>query len=238
MTEFQLSDAKKGEKLKILRIDGGEHIKKELKKEGIDVGSVVEVISKGVDVGHTGALIVEVKNREIVIPRGIALKIEIGDKSLFDLKPDEIRKISGFTLDKNSIEALKKLGIEYGVDVKLKDYLDKAYIFKINDKDIELGIGEAAKILVNENGNIVQAPFCNEGEICNCIGGSEFLDKIEKKLEIKDVIGKKITKISEKPCEASEKGVKGESMTLKINDDKVITIGKGKAEKIWVEFYI
>ncbi|AEH07465.1 FeoA domain-containing protein [Methanothermococcus okinawensis] len=239
MSEFQLIDAKKGDVLKIVRIDGGESVKSELKDKGIVENSIVEVVSKGLEDKEGEPLMVEVDGREMVLPRGIAKKIKVGDKSLSDLKVGDEGVVTDLSeLNKNSIGALKMIGVSKDVNIKLKGHGDdKSYLFKIDNKDVELGTGQAAKIMVDKNGKAYQAISCKEeGVICGYMGGTSFLNKLKEKIGDEDIIGKKIVLVSEKPCTYESTG-EGEFMVLKI-DDKEVSIGKGKAEKIWVELSV
>ncbi|EHP85465.1 FeoA family protein [Methanotorris formicicus] len=234
MAEFQLNNAKKGDKLKVLRIEGGKKIKKELNDKGIKVGKVIEVLSRGADYGYK-PLVVSVGGGDILIPRGIASKIYVGDKLLIDFEVGE-GVVNVDELNKSSIHALEKLGIYNGVKVEIKGYEnEKLYTFKVDDNEIKLCSGESAKILVDEGGKIIQATsLSKKGKICGYIGGEEFLKKIKEKLG-EDIVGKEIEKISVSEGSFECKS-NGEMIFLKVGDESVV-IGKGKAEKIWVDLY-
>ncbi len=70
--EKKLVDLKPGDTCKILRLDGGEGFKSNLRSRGVREGKNIEVIAK-----HplSGPIVISIDNRDTAIGRGMARKI-------------------------------------------------------------------------------------------------------------------------------------------------------------------
>jgi len=215
-------------KVKVVRIEGGEDVKKKLKDLNIDVGEIIEV--ERVTHEHYGPLILKVDDRDVVIPRGIAEKIDVeGGKTLLEVEKGKVKIESLEKLGKDLKEGLYKIGVVEGKEVEAVGHTaERTFKFEIDGNEYELGPGEAAKILIEKEGSLMQASFLNEDEegiVEDIIGGK----KISQ--ELGDIKEKKIKLIS---VEGREEGK--EEIGINVNvKGKLVTIGRGLAEKVWVK---
>ena len=228
---FPLTDVEKGTLIRIARIDGGAQVTKELDNQGIVVGTVAEVAEKKVSHIHSGPLLVKIKGEKLLIPRGIAEKVIVGDRKLLEMEKGERGTINSIKLNEEMIAALSQIGLEEGVEVNIEGHdVEKTYSFKINGSKYVLGDGEAAKILVETGKGIVQSNFLeNMGTIKKIIGGKEFLEKLGEE----EIINKKIEILSVEEIKSHEGENTGHFVVMKVNGKEII-LGKGLAEKIWV----
>ncbi len=215
-------------KVKIVRIEGGEEVEKKLKELGIDVGEVVE-IERAIH-EHYGHLILKVDGRDVAIPRGIAEKIDVEEgKSLLEIEGGKVNIESLERLGKDLKEGLSKVGIVEGKEVEVVGHTtERTLKLGVDGEEYELGPGETAKILVEKEGNLMQAIFLKEGDECvvnDIIGGKRVSERLG------DIRGKKIKLVS---VERREEGKEGVGINVNVGG-KLITIGRGLAEKVWVK---
>jgi len=215
-------------KVKIVRIEGGEEVEKKLKELGIDVGEVVE-IERAIH-EHYGPLILKVNGRDVAIPRGIAERIDVeGGKSLLEIEGGKVKIERLEKLGKDLKEELSKVGIVEGKEVEVVGHTtERTLKLEVDGEEYELGPGKTSKILVEKEGNLVQAIFLNEGEegvVNDIIGGRRVSERLG------DLKGKKIKLVSVERREEYREEV---GINLNVRE-KLVTIGRGLAEKVWVK---
>ena len=226
---LKLSDAKNGDKLKIVDTDANRELIEEIKDYSLEIGKIVEVV--GIEeLEFYGPILVKIHGATLVIPRGVAERVDVDGKTLSDLKEGDSGEIDDITgLNKEMMEGLSKIGIKKGNFLEILGIgEEKIYTFQIDKKEIQLGTGEAAKVLVKSDSKIVQSNFLKSvGIIHYIIGGMGFLDRIG------NIVGKEIRKISTKD---EKKYQKEESfLKLKVEEDGETIVKKELAEKIVVE---
>ena len=224
-----LIEAEKGALIKIARIDGGAQVAQELKKHGISVETVAEVLEKKVSHIHSGPLIVKTNGKESLVPRGIAEKILVGDRKLLEMESGEKGIITNLQdLNDEMAAALSEIGLEEGTGVSVEGHdIEKTYRFNIGGNRFVLGDGEAAKILVQTEKGTVQANFLEgTGTVKSIIGGTEILGRLGGK----GIANEKIELVSVEEAKSHEDT--GHFITLKVNGKDVV-LGKGLSEKVW-----
>lgn len=214
-------------KVKVVRIEGGKEVEKKLKDLNIDVGEIIDV--ERVTHEHYGPLTLKVGDRDVVIPRGISEKIDVeGGKTLLEIEKGIARIESLEKLRNDLKDGLSKIGIVEGKEVEVVGHgWERTFKFEIDGDEYELGPGEVAKILIEKEG-LMQAYFLNEGEesvVKDIIGGKKISEKLG------DIKGKKIKLIS---VERREEGKEEIGINVSVKG-KLVTIGRGLAEKIWVK---
>ncbi len=219
-----------GETVEIARVDGGVRIMGELREQGLSPGLRMAVRKKKVSHVHSGPLILEVGEKEILVPRGIAEKIWVGAGRLLDMEGCEKGVITSLKdLNEEMEEGFREMGLIEGVDVHIKGHdTEKTYTFEIGGSNFVLGDGESAKILVSQEGKTMQSNFLEgEGVVKKIMGGTELLERMGEQ----DILGAKIKRLSMEE-EKSHKET-GHFITLEVKGEPVL-LGKGLAEKIWV----
>ena len=218
-------------------ISGGLEVLKYLKELGIEKGTRLTVIAtKAIDL-HFGPISLKTDQGKVIISQGWADKIYLKKEGeilpLLRLEAKEKGIIKTIEGGKTVRDWLSLLGIKASGEVEFHKHIsDDTLVFKIEDKEIKMGEGEASKILVEERGKLVQANYLEQGEsrrIVKAFRGIEFLDKIVGK-EIRE--GQEITLINRRknfyiPTK------QGSYIVAKIGE-QLITIGHGVAEKIYV----
>ncbi|MCK4649231.1 ferrous iron transport protein A [bacterium] len=233
----KLSEVKPEAKVVIKKINGGTEVREALEDLGVGEGVALNIVAIRARHEHRGPIAFEVAGKEAIIALGMAdkvyvekegkmlplLKMEAGDEGV-------VKSIEG---GKNFEDWLSELGIKGGNKIKfLKHIPDDTLIFKIEDKEIRMGEGQAAKVFVESEGKSIQANYLKEGKeakIVSIIGGISAGEKLEK-LGVKE--GVKIV-LTGKEKQAPTP-VRGHYIEAKIGE-QLITIGHGMAEKIWVE---
>ena len=214
-------------RVRVVRIDGGAEVLDELKEYSIEVGTTLEVVGRGALHEHSGPLIVEVDGREVLIPRGIAERITAGGKRLLDVEEGRVA-IEWVEMEDEVAEGLEGLGITEGKEVSVKGHdMEKTFRFRVDGKELTLGDGEAAKILVRSWGEPIQANFLKgRGIVEKVIGGTGVRERLG------NVEGRAIELVSVEEKKAHEE--MGGFVIVRVGDREVV-LGRGIAEKIWVK---
>ncbi len=232
-----LNEIKSKTKVTVKKIDGGPEIRKHLEDLGVAKGIELTVLATQARHEHRGPISLKIADREVIMAQGMADKIHVEKEgTLLPLlrleKGDEgtVKVIEGGKDFKNW---LSELSIEEGIWVEfLKHIPDDALVFKVDDREIKMGEGEASKVFVEYEGNPIQVNYLREGaktKITKIIGGVGVRQKLDE-LGIKE--GTEITLIGKE--ERAPIPVRGNYVHAKIGEH-LITIGHGMAEKIWVD---
>lgn len=225
-------------KVVVKQIDGGSEVKGHLADLGISEGTELTVVATEPVHVHAGPIALNAAaGREVVLARGWADKVyvEKGGETLPLLRLENGDKCTIKTLEggKTFEDNFSELGIEKGGEVEFVRHLaDDTLVFKINDKEINMGEGQASKVLIERDGGVRQINYQGEGDkakISKIIGGTSLKDKFELLGMVK---GKEITLVRKEATAPSPQ--KGTYVLAKIGE-QLVTIGRGLTEKVRVE---
>ena len=232
-----LSEVEPEVKVVVKRIDGGLEVKRNLEELGISEGTELTVVATEPVHVHVGPISLKAAGREAVVARGWAdkvyvekegemvplLRLEAGDRGI-------VKTIEGGKVFEDNFALL---GIEKGKEIEFLHHLpDDTLVLKIDDREISMGEGQASKLLVERGGKDIQINYLGEGEhakISKVLGGTALKEKFEQH-GIKE--GKEITLVRKETPAPSPK--RGTYVLAKIGE-QLVTIGRGLAEKVWVE---
>ncbi|MFZ2071874.1 MAG: FeoA family protein [Halobacteriota archaeon] len=232
-----LSEVEPEVKVAVKKIDGGLEVKGHLEELGISEGTELTVVATEPVHVHAGPISLKAAGREAVIARGWADKVyvekEVETLPLLRLETGEEGTVKTIEGGKVFEGYLSGLGIEKGSEVEFLHHLpDDTLVFKIDDKEISMGEGQASKVLVEREGKNIQINYLEEGEkakISKIIGGTSLREKFE---QLRIVEGKEIRLVrKEMPAPTPKRG----TYVLAKIGEQLVTIGHGLAEKVWVE---
>jgi Fe2+ transport system protein FeoA len=187
---------------------------------------------------HVGPISLKVADREVILSQGWAdkvlvekegailplLRLEKGDKGV-------VKAIEG---GKDYEAWVSELGINEGNEVEFLSHIPhETLILKVADKEVKMGPGKMSRVWVEAEGKTFQANRLEEGKIAKItkvIGGTRHKEEMET-AGIKE--GAEITLVSKEVSEAPPQR-RGNYVLAKLGD-QIISIGRGMAEKIWVE---
>ncbi|ADP77789.1 FeoA family protein [Methanothermus fervidus DSM 2088] len=233
-----VTNVKPKEEYLIEKIDGGNKIKKFLKKFGIEEGKKIKIIATKSKCGSEGPLLIKTNEKNIVIGRGWAEKIYVETKEkicpLSRLNMGEKGRIRTIMGSRTFNKRIARLGISEGMEVLVDNFPDVSFVLKINGKKdkITLDAGEASKILIEKNGEkmqLTQLQKNQEAKVHELIAGTNLLNRF-KEMGIEK--GKKIKIINKKDYEKEK--MEGSYFLVKVNGD-LVTLSQKLAEKIHVK---
>ncbi len=232
-----LSEVEPEVKVVVKKIDGGSEVRGSLEELGISEGTELTVVATEPVHVHAGPISLKAAGREAVVARGWADKVYVEREGellpLLRFENGEKGTVKTIEGGKTFEDNFAELGIEKGNEVEFLRHLpDDTLVFKIDDTEIRMGEGQASKLLVEREEQSIQVNYLKEGEkskISKIIGGTGLKDKFEQ-LGIKE--GKEITLVRKETPAPSPK--RGNYALAKIGE-QLVTIGRGLAEKVWVE---
>jgi Fe2+ transport system protein FeoA len=221
----------------VKKIDGGLEVKGYLEELGIAEGTELTVVATEPVHVHVGPISLKAGEKEAVIARGWADKVYVEKEGetvpLLRLETGEKGTLKTIEGGKTFEDYLSGLGIEKGSEVEFLRHLpDDTLVFKIDDRELSMGEGQASKVLVEREGTSIQINYLGEGEnatISKVIGGTSLKEKFE---QMGVAEGKEITLVrKEMPAPIPKRG----AYVLAKIGEQLVTIGHGLAEKVWVE---
>ena len=232
-----LSEVEPEVKVVVKRIDGGLEVKGNLEELGISEGTELTVVATEPVHVHAGPVSLKVAGKEAVVARGWADKVyvERGGETvpLLRLEAGEKGIVSTIEGGKVFEDFFALLGIEKGKEIEFLRHLpDDTLVLKIDDHEISMGEGQASKLMAERGGKNIQVNYLGENEkakISKVLGGASLKEKFE---QMGVVEGKEITLVrKETPAPSPKRG----TYVLAKLGEQLVTIGRGLAEKVWVE---
>ncbi|MEA3255173.1 MAG: FeoA domain-containing protein [Candidatus Altiarchaeota archaeon] len=232
-----LNEVEARTKVTVKRIDGGPDIKKHLGDLGVAEGVELTVLATQAQHEHRGPISLEIAGGEIILAQGMADKIYVGAEDtlmpLLKLEKGDEGTVESIEGGKDFKNWLSELGIDEGTEVRfLRHVPDDTLIFKVDNKEIRLGEGEASKVFAEYGGQFIQINYLREGEkteITKVIGGVGIREKL-RELGVEE--GTEIVLTGRE--ERTHIPVRGNYVQAEIGDH-LISIGHGMTEKIWVD---
>jgi len=224
-------------KVSVKRIDGGLEVKRNLEELGISEGTELTVVATEPVHVHAGPISLRVAGKETVVARGWADKVyvERGGATVPLLRLEAGEKGTVGTIEGGKVfeDFFALLGIEKGKEIEFLRHLpDDTLVLKIDDHEISMGEGQASKLMAEHGGKNNQVNYLGENEkakISKIIGGTSLKEKFE---QMGVVEGKEITLVrKETPAPSPKRG----TYVLAKLGEQLVTIGRGLAEKVWVE---
>jgi Fe2+ transport system protein FeoA len=233
----RLNEVETNSKVIVKKIEGGTDIKKYLEDLGVREGVELNILSTRPHHKHRGPLCIEIEGKEIIIAQGLADKAYVEkDKkklSLLNMEKGDKGNIMSIEGGREFENWLSELDVKEGIEVSILRHIpDDTLVFKIGDREIKLGEGQASKIFVEYKEKSIQSNYLKQGmnaKITKIIGGTELAERLEE-IGIKE--GTKISFVRKE--EQAPISVKGTYVQAKIGEN-TIAIGHGMAEKIWVD---
>ena len=232
-----LSEVEPEVKVSVKRIDGGLEVKGNLEELGISEGTELTVVATEPVHVHAGPISLRVAGKETVVARGWADKVyvERGGETVPLLRLEAGEKGTVSTIEGGKVfeDFFALLGIEKGKEIEFLRHLpDDTLVLKIDDHEISMGEGQASKLMAERGGKNIQINYLGENEkakISKIIGGTSLKEKFE---QMGVVEGKEITLVrKETPAPSPKRG----TYVLAKLGEQLVTIGRGLAEKVWVE---
>ena len=232
-----LSEVEPEVKVSVKRIDGGLEVKGNLEELGISEGTELTVVATEPVHVHAGPISLRVAGKETVVARGWADKVyvERGGATVPLLRLEAGEKGTVGTIEGGKVfeDFFALLGIEKGKEIEFLHHLpDDTLVLKIDDHEISMGEGQASKLMAERGGKNIQINYLGENEkakISKIIGGTSLKEKFE---QMGVVEGKEITLVrKETPAPSPKRG----TYVLAKLGEQLVTIGRGLAEKVWVE---
>jgi len=232
-----LSEVEPEVKVSVKRIDGGLEVKRNLEELGISEGTELTVVATEPVHVHAGPISLRVAGKETVVARGWADKVyvERGGATVPLLRLEAGEKGTVGTIEGGKVfeDFFALLGIEKGKEIEFLRHLpDDTLVLKIDDHEISMGEGQASKLMAERGGKNIQVNYLGENEkakISKIIGGTSLKEKFE---QMGVVEGKEITLVrKETPAPSPKRG----TYVLAKLGEQLVTIGRGLAEKVWVE---
>ena len=232
-----LSEVEPEVKVSVKRIDGGLEVKRNLEEWGISEGTELTVVATEPVHVHAGPISLRVAGKETVVARGWADKVyvERGGATVPLLRLEAGEKGTVGTIEGGKVfeDFFALLGIEKGKEIEFLRHLpDDTLVLKIDDHEISMGEGQASKLMAERGGKNIQVNYLGENEkakISKIIGGTSLKEKFE---QMGVVEGKEIILVRKETPAPSPK--RGTYVLAKIGE-QLVTIGRGLAEKVWVE---
>jgi len=232
-----LSEIEPEVKVGIKKIDGGLEVKGYLEELGISEGTELTVVATEPVHMHVGPISLKSAGGEAVVARGWADKVYVDKEGetlpLLRLETGEKGTVKTIEGGKVFEDWLSGLGVEKGKVIEFLRHLpDDTLVFKIDDREVSMGEGQASKVMVEREGKNIQINYLAEGEhakISKVLGGTSLKGKFE---QMGVAEGKEITLVrKEMPAPVPKRG----TYVLAKIGEQLVTIGHGLAEKVWVE---
>ena len=260
----QLNEVEPEVEVVVKKIDGSSEVKAHLDELGISEGSELTVVATEPVHLHVGPISLRaggVAGKESVVARGWADKVYVekaGDGAgagetvpLLRLEAGEKGTVKSIEGGKGFEEWFSELGVEKGGEVEFLQHLADDTLVVTTDgegeggegeggegdrgQEVKMGEGQASKVLVEregQEGQTVQMNFLAEGEkarVSKVLGGSS----LEQKFKQNGIEEGNEVRLLRK--EASAPTPKRGSYVLAKIRGQLVTVGRGLAEKVWVE---
>jgi Fe2+ transport system protein FeoA len=129
---------------------------------------------------------------------------------------------------------VSELGIKKGCEIEFLSHIaHESLILKIAGAELRIGPDRASRVWVEVEGRAIQLNYLEEGKtarVTKVIGGTRHRQQME---EIGLREGVEITLVGREPSVVSPLR-RGNYVSAKLGD-QLITIGRGMAEKVWVD---
>ena len=229
----------KGQKVRVERIDGGVTTRGYLEDLGIKEGTVLTIKAEHVFHEHRGPLHLKVGERSLILGQGMADKVIVDKQgiatTLLKLEANEKGIVKGISGGKEKEELFKNLGITEGKEIiMLKHLPEEVFTLKVKEMEFDLGSGEVSKVFVKKDGETLQLNHLNtgeSGEVIDILGGTHVEQRLK---EVNIEPGVVVTVLKREVTSEAPKHL-GKVIYAKVDDKYQVSLGRGIAEKVFVE---
>ena len=236
----RLTEVEPETKVKVTKIEGSmeSNLKATLQDLGILEGVELTLLASEPIHAHVGPISLKVADKEAIVSQGWADKIFVEKEGvtlpLLKLEKGDKGTVKSIEGGKDFENWVSELGIKEGSEVEFLAHIPHGtLVFKVGDTIIKMGQGRASKIWVEVEGKTIQINYLEEGKrakVSKVIGGVR--DEQEMiKAGIK--AGAEVTLMGREPSELIPEK-RGNYVLARIGD-RMVTIGRGMAEKVWVD---
>lgn len=225
-------------KVVVRKIEGGSEVKAYLGDLGVIEEVELTLIAVEPVHAHVGPLSLKVADMEVVLCQGWA------DKVLMDKEGTLLPLLILERGDKGTVKAIEggkdfkdwvsELGIKEGCQIEFLTHVaHESLVLKIADNEIRIGPGRASRVWLEYEGKSIQLNYLQEGKsakVSKVIGGTRHREEMEE-IGLRERV--EISLIGREPSVVSPLR-RGNYVSAKLGD-QLITIGRGMAEKVWVE---
>ncbi len=229
----------KGQKVRVEKIEAGATTRGYLEDLGVREGTVLTIQSEHVFHEHRGPLHIKVGERSLILGQGMADKVIVDKQgiatTLLRLEANEKGVVKGISVGKEKEGLFKNLGISEGEEIIMLEHLpEEVFTLKVGEMEFDLGSGEVSKVFVKKDREILQLNHLNageSGEVIDILGGTHMGQRL-KEVDIEP--GSTITIVKREVTSEAPKRL-GKVVYAKVDDQYEVSLGRGMAEKIFVE---
>ena len=234
----QLTDVEPEAKVVVKKIEGGLEVKAYLSDLGVIEEVELTLLAVEPVHAHVGPLSLKVAGREVILCQGWADKVLMDKEGallpLLVLEKGERGLVKSIEGGRDFKDWVSEFGINEGSEIEFLSHIPhESLVLKIADNEIRIGPGRASRVWVEDEGKVTQLNYLQEGKIARVTkvtGGTRYREEME---EIGLREGIEISLIGREPSLVSPLR-RGNYVSAKLGD-QLITIGRGMAEKVWVE---
>ena len=234
----RLTEVEPESKVVVRKIEGGSEVKAYLSDLGVIEEVELTLLAVEPVHAHVGPLSLKVAGREVILCQGWADKVLMDKEGtllpLLILEKGDKGTVKAIEGGKDFKDWVSELGIKEGCQIEFLTHVaHESLVLKIADNEIRIGPGRASRVWVEDEGKVTQLNYLQEGKIARVTkvtGGTRHREEME---EIGLREGIEISLIGREPSLVSPLR-RGNYVSAKLGD-QMITIGRGMAEKVWVE---
>lgn len=229
----------KGQKVRVERIDGGIVSKAYLEDLGIKEGTTLRIQSEHVFHEHRGPLHLKVGEKDVILGQGMADRVNVDKQgiatTLLKLEANEKGIVKGLSGGKEKEELFENLGIAEGKEIVMLEHLpEEVFTLKVKEMEFDLGSGEVSKIFVKKDGETLQLNNLNaseSAEVINILGGTH----VEQRLKEVNIEPGAVVTLLKRGVTSEIRKPHGKVIYVKVDDEYEVSLGRGVAEKVFVE---
>lgn len=234
----QLTDVEPEARVVVKKIEGGSEVKEFLSDLGVIEEVELTLLAVEPVHAHIGPLSLKVADMEVVLCQGWADKVLMDKEGellpLLVLEKGDRGLVKSIEGGRDFKDWVSELNIKEGSEIEFLSHIPHQYlILKADDKETKIGPGRASRVWVEYGGKSIQLNYLQEGKsakVFKVIGGTRYQEQMEE-AGLKE--GVEISLIGREPSVVSPLR-RGNYVSAKLGD-QLITIGRGMAEKVWVE---
>ncbi len=229
----------KGQKVRVERIDGGIVSKAYLEDLGIKEGTTLRIQSEHVFHEHRGPLHLKIGERSLILGQGMADKVNVDKQgiatTLLKLEANEKGIVKGLSGGNEKEELFENLGIVEGKEIVMLEHLpEEVFTLKVKEMEFDLGSGEVSKVFVKKDGETLQLNNLNaseSAEVINILGGTH----VEQRLKEVNIEPGAVVTLLKRGVTSEVRKPHGKVIYVKVDDEYEVSLGRGVAEKVFVE---
>lgn len=234
----QLTQVEPETKVVVKKIEGGKETKASLADLGVEEGTELTLLAMEPVHAHVGPISLKVADKEVILSQGWADKIFVEKEGvilpLLRLEKGDKGVVKSIKAGGAFKEWVSELGINESSEMEFLTHIpDEVLVLKVAEREIKMGPGKVSRMWVEAEGKVMQINYLEKGKktkVSKVTGGTRHKQEMEE-VGIKE--GAEVTLFGGEKGEALPKR-RGTYVLAKLGD-QMISIGRGMAEKVWVE---